>query len=339
MAVSLFIGANAVAGGESIEKEVVSDMLAIREEILVCSTSSGNADEHRDDFVDVISNELGFDCKTLSVGTEGAVSVIEQDVPESLPVENVDDLEITNAKTNIDDLNQTATEVVQVTTSYNDKVYTLPVQDVKDFRSGATIEVDEVPIYLGSIQNILSKDIQYPDWDNRKRFKDILILKDVLVDQLGVSKTIASAIIGNICYEDSFASITKSDNGLSSISEANQKLGASDGVGFGIAQWTSKFRQNKLKEYYNIACQDLDWETAAVVAECVYLYNELRASNLLGDMTKDCDLENATGKLGYEYLAYANRSKEWDQSSGVYKSIDCPRYNYAVKVYHYMMGE
>lgn len=313
-------------------------MLAIRDEIKVCSIASENAEGHREDFVDLINNELGIECKTVSVSTDGIELNIEQEEAEILQVENVDESEIINTVANVDDLNQTAIEVVQVTTSYNDKVYTLPVQDVKDFRSGATISVEQVPIYLGSIQNIISSDIQYPEWDTRKRFKDILILEDVLVDQLGVSKSIASAIIGNVCYEDSFASLTNSGASLSSSSEANSRLG-SEGRGFGIAQWTSKFRQNKLKEYYNIACQDLDWETAAVVAECVYLYNELVASNLLGDMTQECDLEDATGRLGYEYLAYGKRDEEWSNVDGVYKSVDCPRYNYALKVYRYMNSE
>ncbi len=338
LSVSVILGTHVKAGGASVEDEVVSDMLAIREEIKVCSATSENAEGHRDDFVDVLNNELGIDCKTVSVSTEGIELNVEHEGLEQLSVEHVEDVEIVSAKAEADNLNRKATEVVQVTNSYNEKVYTLPVQDVKDFKSGATIEVEQVPIYLGSIQSILSSDIEYPEWDTRKRFKDILILEDILVDQLGVSKSIASAIIGNICYEGSFASIQDSTSSLSSQYEANAKLG--DGsTGFGIAQWTSKFRQNKLKEYYNIASQDLDWDTATVVAECIYLYNELKASGLLGDLTQEYSLEDATGKLGYEYLAYANRDKEWYKQGSHYKSNDCPRYNYAVKVYHYMTGE
>lgn len=331
-------GINAKAGTRSIEDEVVGDMLAIRNGLKANPATSENAEGHRDDFVKVINNELGFECKTVSVSTEGIELNIEQGELETLSVGDSDSVEIISAKVNADDLNQVANEVVQVTTSYNDKVYTLPVQDVKDFRSGATISVEQVPIYLGYIQNLLSSDIEYPEWDTRKRIKDVLILKDILVDQLSVSETVAAAIIGNICYEDSFVSLTNSEASLSSQREANSKLGSGE-RGFGIAQWTSKFRQNKLKEYYNIASQDLDWDTAAVVAECMYLYNELTASNLLGDMSEECNLEDATGRLGYEYLAYANRSEEWEYQDGYYKSVDCPRYKYAVKVYRYITGE
>lgn len=338
LSISIMMGVNASAGDVSIEQEVVGDMLVLRDEIQVCSIAFVETEGHRDDFVDVIGNELGFDCKAVSISTEGITTGVEQGELETLSVDSVDDAGIVAAKVEADSLNNTATEVVQVTTSYNDKVYTLPVQDVKDFRSGATIEVEQVPIYIGSIQNILASDIQYPEWDTRKRFKDILILEDVLVDQLGVSKSVASAIIGNVCYEDSFASITNSEASLSSSREANNRLG-SENRGFGIAQWTSKFRQNKLKEYYNIACQDLDWETAAIVAECMYLYNELTVSGLLGDITQEHDLEDATGKIGYEYLAYADRDKEWSHSGGTYKVNNCARYNYAVKVYNYMIGK
>lgn len=329
---------NIEASSESIETEVVGDVLALRDEIAVRSTSYQSTKGHRNDFVDTLNNELGIDCEAVQLSSTSADYVVYSE-PATINPENVVDIEIVNTRTNIEDIHQTADEVEQVTESYNEKVYTLPVETVKDFRSGVTINVDQVPIYLGSIQNILSSDIQYPDWDTRKRFKDILILEDVLVDQLGISKSIAAAIIGNVCYEDSFASITKSEANLSSFNEASNRLGVED-RGFGIAQWTSKFRQNKLKEYYNIACQDLDWETAAVVAECVYLYNELRASNLLGDLTKEYDLEQATGKLGWEYLAYADRNVQWERDdNGHYTSIDCPRYNYALKVYHYMLGE
>lgn len=334
----MLVGSSVRAGGQSIEEEVVNDMLAIREEIKEWSVTSENAEGHRDDFVNVISNELGFDCKTVSVDTEGIELNIEQGELETLPVDNPNDIEIANVNANIDDLNQVAEEVVQVTSSYNDKVYTLPVQDVKDFRNGHRVSVDEVSIYLGSIQNIISSDIQYPEWDTKKRFKDILILEDILVNQLGVSKSVASAIIGNVCYEGSFATVENSKKKLSSYREASNKLG-SDKVGIGIAQWTAKFRQNGLKEYYSVACQDLDWDTATIVAETVYLYNELRASNLLGDLSQECDIEHATGKLGYEYLAYADRDEEWEHSGGHYKSNNCPRYNYAMKVYHYMTGE
>lgn len=337
MVLICFVCTKVIAGDGSIETEVVNDMLKIRDEIKVYNIASENIGEHREDFVSVIGNELGFDCETVYVSTESIEINIRQEA-EVQSVNNVDNLGIIVAKTSIDDLSQVATEVSLVTDNYNDKVYTLPVNDIRDFKSGATISVEQIPIYLGTIQNILDSEVEYPEWDMRKRFKDILIIKDILVDQLGVSNSIASAIIGNICYEGSFSAVEGTKSTPSSYSELEDKL-SSDDCGFGIAQWTSKFRQNKLKEYYSIACQDLDWETAAVVAECIYLYNELTASNLLGDMSKECNIEDATGRLGYEYLAYGKRSEEWSYEDGVYKSIDCPRYNYAMKVYHYLISE
>lgn len=335
---SVLFSSNALADDTNIADEVINDMLTIREELKASATTTTNAVEQRDYFVNTISNEMGFDCKTVSEVEESINLSIDTGEPEPALLDNVDNLEIVSTKSSIDDLNQVAAEIVQITSSYNDKVYTLAVQDVRDFKSGATIEVEEVPIYLGSIQNILSSDIEYPDWDTRHRYKDILILEDILVNQLGVSKSVASAIIGNICYEGSFAQMENSTSSLSDINEVNSRLGA-ETIGFGVAQWTSKFRQNKLKEYYNIASQDLDWDTATVIAECMYLYNELKVSNLLGDMSQECDIENATGKLAYEYLAYADRSNEWLCEDGRYISVDCPRYKYAMKIYRYMTGE
>lgn len=328
---------NTYADSRSVKDETINDVLTIRDELKANAINSENIDEHRDDFTTIISNELGVDCITTTL-TTGSIELSVDNELETVITDTQLDLEISNTKSNIDDLNETANEVVQVTSDYNDKVYTLPVQDVRDFKSGKLISVDECSIYLGSIQNVISKDIECPEWDTRQRFKDILIIKEVLVDQLGVSPSIASAIIGNICYEGSFASVENTNSSLTDNQEVISKLGQGDG-GFGIAQWTSKFRQNKLKEYYNVASQDLDFKTASVVAECIYLYNELRASNLLGDMTKGCDIEDATGKLGYEYLAYANRSKEWDYIDGKYISNESPRYDYALKVYRWITSE
>lgn len=210
---------------------------------------------------------------------------------------------------------------------YEVPINTAPVIETGDIKDGEyiTIDLDKLMVYV---------DAEYDDfeWDSRKRIKDIYILKELLVNQLGVAPTKAAAIIGNICCEDSFAGLTNSAGNLSNISEANSKLGNGN-RGYGVVQWTASYRQKSLKEYYAAIHSDLSWELTSVIAETAYLYNELYVSGTVGDLSEDGDLEDLTGKLGCEYEAYANSSKEWYKQNGQYRTTGSLRYTYAKHVY------
>ena len=103
--------------------------------------------------------------------------------------------------------------------------------------------------------------------------------------------------------------------------------------GYGVVQWTASYRQKSLKEYYAAIHSDLSWELTSVIAETAYLYNELYVSGTIGDLSEDGDLEDLTGKLGCEYEAYANSSKEWYKQNGQYRTTGSLRYTYAKHVY------
>jgi hypothetical protein len=199
--------------------------------------------------------------------------------------------------------------------------------------NGATLTLG-----LSRIQEIVDKDVECPSWDTRKRYKDILILDEILVKQLGMSPMKAAAIIGNICYEDSFCALTNSDASLASIYEAKVRLG--NGTrGFGISQWTSSNRQNELEKYYTeVNDSGLSWELTSVIAEAAYLYNELYVSGIIGDLSEDGDLEQVTGIVANVYEVYANKNNEWSSSNGVYKSKESPRYTYAKLIYDNLYG-
>ena len=196
--------------------------------------------------------------------------------------------------------------------------------------------VESVTYYLDPVYDILSEEYVSPDWDYRKRIQDIDILTELLVNQLGVSKTKAAAIIGNVVFEDSFISTTSSKARVNSIEEANERLGRGT-RGFGIAQWTAGYRQQTLLEYLNCASSHLDWEMAAIVAETTFLYNELKYSNILGDLSEEGDIENCTGIIGVRYEGYRNHINEWTEQNGSFKSIGSPRFSYACDIYNYMV--
>ena len=196
--------------------------------------------------------------------------------------------------------------------------------------------VESVTYNLDPVYNILSEEYVSPNWDYRKRIQDINILTELLVNQLGVSKTKAAAIIGNVVFEDSFISRTSSAAHCKNIIEARERIGRGT-RGFGIVQWTSKTRQNTLLSYLECASRDLPWETASIIAETTFLYNELKYSNILGDLSEEGDIENCTGIIGYEYEGYSAKSSEWRKEGNHYKSVNCPRYSYACDIYNYMM--
>lgn len=195
--------------------------------------------------------------------------------------------------------------------------------------------VESVTYYLDPVYDILSEEYVSPDWDYRKRIQDINILTELLVNQLGVSKTKAAAIIGNVVFEDSFISRTNSKARIDSIDEARERIGRGT-RGFGIAQWTAKFRQETLLSYIEQANQHLDFEMACIVAETTFLYNELKYSNILGDLSEEGDIENCTGIIGVEYEGYKNHTSEWTKPGSEYSSLGSPRYSYACNIYKYM---
>lgn len=195
--------------------------------------------------------------------------------------------------------------------------------------------VESVTYYLDPVYDILSEEYVSPDWDYRKRIQDINILTELLVNQLGVSKSKAAAIIGNVVFEDSFMSTTNSPARINSLDEAQKRLGRGT-RGFGIAQWTAGYRQNTLLSYIKTTSKQLDWETAVIIAETTFLYNELKYSNILGDLSEEGDIENCTGIIACVYEGYANSSAEWVQHDGMYKSLKSPRYSYACNIHNYM---
>lgn len=256
------------------------------------------------------------------------ISNILEDESEIVKTDDITDI--------ADDVKKLSEDTLSNNTEAN---YEVPINEAVHVKSGKVLEGETVTIDLDKVMMYVDAEYDKYDWDTKNRIRDIYILKEILVNQLGVAPMKASAIIGNICCEDSFAGLTKSAANLNDIGQAKSVLG-NGGRGYGCVQWTAAYRQRGLQDYYEVVNKDLDWELTSIVAETAYLYNELTVSGLLGDLSVDDeDLMHVTGIVGCEYEAYARSTSEWYKSNGHYKTGGCERYRYAKNIYDLMCKE
>lgn len=265
-------------------------------------------------------------------------SWFKKDSTEEQEISNIlsDDVELmtTNDITSIaDDIKELSTDALA-----NNSNYEVPINEVPHLKSGEILEGEYITIDLDKVMLYVDAEYDDYDWDTKKRIRDIYILKEILVNQLGVSPTKAAAIIGNVCCEDSFAGLTNSVANLNDLEHAKSVLGNGN-RGYGCVQWTASYRQKGLQDYYEVVNKDLDWELTSVVAETAYIYNELCVSEILGDLSEDDDLMHVTGIVGCVYEAYAKSSSEWYKQDGRYKTNGCQRYTYAKNIYDLICKE
>lgn len=242
--------------------------------------------------------------------------------------------------TTVDDLNAIAESTIETSTEVEkvfSGLYVVPINTAPDVHTGEIKTGVTLSVNVDTVAALINADIPSPDWDTRKKIKDISILNEILVRQWGMSPTKAAAVIGNICYEDSFGALTGSAAHMSDIQNAVSRLGRGT-RGLGCVQWTAAFRQNELEKYYTMINSDLSWELTSVIAETAYLYNELYVSGIIGDLSEDGDLEDLTGRIGCQYEAYGKSGSQWSVSNGQYKTSGCPRYTYAQYVYQLICG-
>ena len=225
------------------------------------------------------------------------------------------------------------TASIRLQDTLDEKVmYSVPEETVINLSTNSEETSTPVTLNIQDIKEIYEMQLDTPDWDIRERYKDLLILDNILVDQLGVSKTVAAAIMGNVYYEDSFIALTSSNAHSDDIDNLTSRLGRGT-RGFGIIQWTQASRQNCLESYYIDISEDLSWELTSIVSETVYLYQELSKSGILGELSTEGNLENLTGTIACEYEQYTKARDEWIKENGEYRSVGSKRYEYAKIIY------
>lgn len=142
------------------------------------------------------------------------------------------------------------------------------------------------------------------------------VIYDFLVFQMGVEHNIACGIVGNCAAEGKFGKKQSVKRYISSIEEARSWLDR-DAVdtGYGIAQWTTGGRRERLLDYYESAVKVFDnFEDAQKVAELVNLYEEIEDYDVFGSYDDIVTVEDATGRISLIYERYKYSTQDWTKN-------------------------
>lgn len=293
-------------------------------------------------YLDVVNKGTDEDTSTQeysAIEIEIPLHWLNRERTESNEISSVAESTVNPAKdTELDAIAETMKVEATNSARMSGQVYDVPINTAPDIKSGQVLEGEYITIDIDKLMVYVDAEYDSYEWDTKKRIKDIYILKEILVNQLGMAPSKAAAVIGNVCCEDSFAGLTNSVANLDNLSHAKSVLG-NGGRGYGCVQWTSAYRQLGLQDYYEVIDADLDWELTSIIAETAYMYNELYVSGIIGDLTEDDDLEHLTGIIGCVYEAYGKSTEEWYMSNGRYKTNGCQRYTYAKNIYDLIVSE
>lgn len=188
------------------------------------------------------------------------------------------------------------------------------------------------------------------EFETYGREKEIATVYNIFTQEFGVPIEIVSAIIGNIIAEGHFGMEQGTYYVLESIEQAEEYLlSKSKQRGFGIIQWTLQERRNCLYSYYVNTYNELketkDWNTIMAVAECAFLYEELKAYGTLDkmleqDLQGEDMVERCTAILIKDYIKYSNYKSDFNE----YECIDSTssgqvRIDNALNVYRHYTGK
>lgn len=164
----------------------------------------------------------------------------------------------------------------------------------------------------------------YADASSVLGYKEALVLLKFLVEDMGVHKNIACAIIGNCSREGRFGEEQDTGIYINSLDEARALLTAdTEGIGYGIVQWTTPGRRELLLKYYEEACYHLPvFEEAQIVAELMCLYEELQTYELFTNYDQVLSIEDACGRIALKYEAYKDSNKDWSMNSAGVCSLE-----------------
>lgn len=169
------------------------------------------------------------------------------------------------------------------------------------------------------------------------------VIYDFLVFQMGVEHNIACGIVGNCAAEGTFGKKQSVKRYISSIEEARSRLDdkAAD-TGYGIAQWTTGGRRERLLKYYEAAIKVFDnFEDAQKVAELVNLYEEIMDYEVFDSYDEIVAVEDATGRISLFYEKYKYSAQDWTKNVNGFVSLTGSvgsggkRLKYAYKVHEF----
>ena len=176
------------------------------------------------------------------------------------------------------------------------------------------------------------------EWDNMDCHQRVAVIKNFLIDQMGVNENIAFGIMGNSANEGTFGMEQSTHEIFKNTDDAVKKLCNSKvHRGYGIIQWTSMFRREALAEFYKAAEKiDINFREVMFIAELVYMYEEVVDYKLFTSYKEQVELEDACGRVAREYEGYAGSETDWRKRNGKYtitntKGTGYKRYTYSKK--------
>lgn len=208
------------------------------------------------------------------------------------------------------------------------------------------VKVGKTKINITKLIELTKEEKVSPDWDDKYgKYDTCYIVAKYLNECAGFSKELSAGIAGNVAMEGDFGYAQGTYTNTKSYQEAMNKL--SNGLGYGICQWTYYTLKRELKKYYAESANKLQgykFEFISKVAELAYLIdtvNEKDYSNKVKNHTgnQQQKVYSSAGLFAVDYERYAGSSRQWTKTStGVYlQSVNSnggKRATYALNIYN-----
>jgi hypothetical protein len=208
------------------------------------------------------------------------------------------------------------------------------------------VKVGKTKINITKLIELTKEEKVSPDWDDKYgKYDTCYIVAKYLNECAGFSKELSAGIAGNVALEGDFGYVQGTYTNTKSYQEAMNKL--SNGLGYGICQWTYHTLKRELKKYYAESANKLQgykFEFISKVAELAYLIdtvNEKDYSKEVKNHTGSLEQKvySSAGLFAVDYERYAGSARQWTRTStGVYlqsaKSNGGMRATYALNIYN-----
>ena len=214
--------------------------------------------------------------------------------------------------------------------------------DVKD----EFVKVGKTKINITKLIELTKEEKVSPDWDDKYgKYDTCYIVAKYLNECAGFSKELSAGIAGNVALEGDFGYVQGTYTNTKSYQEAMNKF--SNGLGYGICQWTYHTLKRELKKYYAESANKLQgykFEFISKVAELAYLIDTVNEKNYSEEVKNhtgslEKKVYSSAGLFAVDYERYAGSSRQWTRTStGVYlqsaKSNGGMRATYALNIYN-----
>ena len=208
------------------------------------------------------------------------------------------------------------------------------------------VKVGKTKINITKLIELTKEEKVSPDWDDKYgKYDTCYIVAKYLNECAGFSRELSAGIAGNVALEGDFGYVQGTYTNTKSYQEAMNKL--SNGLGYGICQWTYHTLKRELKKYYAESANKLQgykFEFISKVAELAYLIDTVNEKDYNTEVknhtgSTEQKVYSSAGLFAVDYERYAGASRQWTRTStGVYlQSVNSnggKRATYALNIYN-----